>query len=241
MESGPITSWQIDGEIMETVRDLIFLGSRITADGNWSHEINRPLLLFFFFFPSSHAWMWELNHKEGWAPKNWCFWTVVLQKTLESPLGRKEIKPVYSKGNQPWIFIGRTDAEAPILWPPEGKSQLIRKDPDTRKDARQEEKGMTEDEWLDDITDSMNMSLNKLLEMMKDREDWRAAAHGVKKSWTQLRDWTTTTIQRLRQNTLKFLIQFPNAKRGNLIGSPFVRRPLMIQTTRMGKVEGYWG
>ena len=184
--------------------------------------------------------MWELNHKKGWALKNWCFWTVVLQKTLESPLGRKEIKPVYSKGNQPWIFIGRTDAkaEAPILWPPEGKSQLIRKDPDARKDGRQEEKGMTEDEWLDDITNSMNMSLSQLLEMVKDREDWRAVVHGVKKSWTQLRDWTTTTIQRLGQNTLKFLIQFQNAKRGNLIGSPFVRRPLMIQTTEWGRWKG---
>ena len=151
-------------------------------------KLKDPCSFFFFFFSSSHVWMWELNHKEGWAPKNWCFWTVVLQKTLESPLGRKEIKPVYSKGNQPWIFIGRTDAEAPILWPPEGKSQLIRKDPDARKDGRQE-KGMTEDEWLDDITDSMNMSLNKLLEMVKDREDQCAAVHGVKKSWTQLRDW----------------------------------------------------
>ena len=101
-------------------------------------------------FSSSHLWMWELDHKEAWMPKNWCFWTVVLEKTLESPLDYKEIKPVNPKGNQPWIFIGRTDAEIPIPWPPDAKSQLIRKDLDAGKDWRQEEKGMTEDgvaEW----------------------------------------------------------------------------------------------
>ena len=101
-------------------------------------------------FPSSHVWMWELDYKESWGPKNWCFWTVVLEKTLESPLDCKEIQPVHPKGNQFWIFIGRIDAEAeiPILWPPDGKNQLIGKDPDAGKDWRQEEKteGMTEDE-----------------------------------------------------------------------------------------------
>ena len=99
-------------------------------------------------FTSSHVQMWELDHKEGWALKNWWFWTVVLGKTLESPLDCMEIKPVSPKGNQHWIFTGRTDAEAeaPILWPPDVKSQLIRKDPDAGKDWRQEEKGITEDE-----------------------------------------------------------------------------------------------
>ena len=94
--------------------------------------------------------MWELNHKEGWAPKNWCFETVVLEKTLESPLDCKEIKPVNPKGNQPWIFIGRTDAEAeaPVLWPPDVKSQLTGKDPDAGKDWRQQEKGETEAEMI---------------------------------------------------------------------------------------------
>ena len=99
--------------------------------------------------------MWELDHKESWALKSWCFWTVVLEKTLESPLDCKEIQPIHSKGNQPWIFIGRTDAEAeaPILWPPDVKSQLKGKDSDAEKDRRQEEKGVTEDEmagwtWL---------------------------------------------------------------------------------------------
>ena len=108
-------------------------------------------------FPSSHVWMWELNYKEIWAPKNWCFWTVVLEKTLESPLDCKEIKTVHSKGDQFWVFIGRTDVEAetPILWPPHAKSWLIGKDPDAGKDWGQEEKGMTEHEmvgwhhWLD--------------------------------------------------------------------------------------------
>ena len=101
-------------------------------------------------FSSGHVWMWELDYKESWAPKDWCFWTVVLEKTLESPLDCKEIQPVHSKGDQSWIFIGRTDAEAetPILWPPDVKNWLIGKDPDSGKDLREEEKGMTEDEMV---------------------------------------------------------------------------------------------
>ena len=110
-------------------------------------------------FSSSHVWIWEMNHKESYVPKNWCFLTVMLEKTLESPLDCKEIKPVNPKGNQSWIFIGRTDieVEAPILWPPDGKNWLTGKDPDAGKDWRQEEKGMTEDEmvgwhhWFDGI------------------------------------------------------------------------------------------
>ena len=110
-----------------------------------------------YVFSSSHVWMWELDQKESLALKNWCFWTVVLQKTLESPFDCKKIQPVNSKGNQSWIFIGRTDAEAetPILWPPDGKNWLLRKDPDAGKDWRQEEKGTTEEkmlgwyQWLD--------------------------------------------------------------------------------------------
>ena len=99
-------------------------------------------------FSSSHVWIWELNCKESWAPKNWCFWTVVLEETLESPLDCKEIHPLHPKGDQSWVFIGRTDVEAEtlILWPPDAKSWLIWKDPDAGKDWRQEEKGMTEDE-----------------------------------------------------------------------------------------------
>ena len=101
-------------------------------------------------FSSSHEWMWELEYKESWALKNWCFWTVVLEKTLESPLDCKEIQPVHHKGDQSWVFIGRTDAEAetPILWPPNAKSWLIQKDTDARRDWEQEEKGMTENEMV---------------------------------------------------------------------------------------------
>ena len=100
-------------------------------------------------FSSSHVWMLELDHKESWVQKNRCFWTVVLKKTLESPLDCKEIKPVNRKGNQPWILIERTDAEAPVLWPSDGKNQLIRKDPDAEKDWMQDEKGMTKDEMVE--------------------------------------------------------------------------------------------
>ena len=108
-------------------------------------------------FSSSHVWMWDLGYKESWAPRNWCFWSVVLENTLESPLDSKEIQPVHPKGNQSWIFIGKTDAEAeaPILWPPDVKNRLTGKDPDARKEWRWEEKGMIEDEmagwhhWLD--------------------------------------------------------------------------------------------
>ena len=103
-----------------------------------------------YCFSSSHVWMWELDYKERWVPKNWCFWTVVLEKTLESPLDSKEVKPVNHKGNQSWIFIVRTDAKAgaPILWPPDVKNWLLREDPDAGKVWRQEEKGMTEDEMV---------------------------------------------------------------------------------------------
>ena len=118
-------------------------------------------------FSSGHVWMWELDYKESWVPKNLCFWIVVLEKTLESPLDFKEIKPVNPKGNRSWIFIGRTDAEAEtlILWPPDVKSWLIWKDPDAGKDWGQEEKGVTEDEIARWHTDSMDMSLSKLQEI----------------------------------------------------------------------------
>ena len=122
---------------------------------------------------------------------NWCLQIVVLEKILENPLNIKEIKPVNPKGNQPWIFVGRTDAEASILWPPDTKSQPTGKDTDAGKDWRQKEKGTAEDEIVS-ISDSMDVSLSKLWEMVKDREDWNAAVHEATKNQTWLSDWTTT-------------------------------------------------
>ena len=220
MASGPITQWKIDEETMETVTDFISLGSKITADGNCSHEIKRHLLIgrkaitnhysilksrdtalltkvhivkimvFLVVMYGCESW----TIKKGWAHKNWCFWTVMLEKTLESPLDYKEMKPVHPKGNQSWILIGRTDVEAdtPIFWPPDEKNWLIRKDPDAGKDWRQEEKGTTEDEtvgWHHRL-DGREFEQALGVGLTLDREAWCATVHGITKSQTQLSDWT---------------------------------------------------
>jgi len=213
----PITLWQIEGVKVEAVTDFLFLSSKITANGNCSHEIRRQLLLdrkarqcvkkqrhHFsdsvpysqgYGLPSNHVWIWELDDKEGREPKNWCFQIVALEKTLESRLESKEIKPVNLKGNQPWILLGRTDAkaEASILWPPDANSWLFGKDPDAGKDWRQKDKRVTEDEMVGWHHQFIG---HELRQTPGDSEGQRSLAcchpYRVTKSQTQLGDWTTT-------------------------------------------------
>ena len=164
----------------------------------------------------------ELDHKESWALKNWCFWTVMLEQILESPLDCKEIQPVNPKGDQSCIYIGRTDAEAeaPILWPPDVKNWLIRKDPDAGKDWRQEEKGMTEDEmvwwhhWFD------GHEFDQTPGVMMDREAWCSAVHGVAKSPTWLNDWTELNTFRSKAIMWYFVEDsFSGVWQGNINGN----------------------
>ena len=205
MSSGPITSWQVKGGKVEVVIDFLFLGFKITVDGDCSHEIKRWLLIGRkamtnldcvekqrhysadkglynqgYGYPRAHVWLWEVDCKKGRVPTNWFLWTVVLEKTPENPLDGKEIKSVNLKVNQSWKLIGRTNAEATVFWSSDANNWLTGKSLMLGKiDGRR--RGHQRMGWLDGITEATDMNLGKLQEMVRDREAWHFAVHGVQR------------------------------------------------------------